>query len=38
MVIVEALLAIQHVLQRVVGWVADVGLGVYDQPRLALGG
>jgi len=33
---VQALFAIQHVLQRVVGRIAVIGLGIDNQPRLAL--
>lgn len=34
----QPLLAVEHVLQCVVGAVADVGLGVDHQPRFTLGG
>lgn len=35
---VASRVAITHVLYRLVGWIADVWLGVNDQPRLALRG
>jgi len=34
----QSLVAVQQVLDGVVGRVADVGLGIDDQPRLALRG
>jgi hypothetical protein len=37
-VAVQALVAVEDVLERVVGRVADVGLGIDDEPGFALGG